>query len=83
MRATPRKHCQILEQKKVDPHSFAGTLDYSSLYEKEGNYDEAVNVVLYFLTNVAGVQSLSESSPIYQRLVELKDYHCPTVSAPL
>ena len=65
---------QILEQKKVDPHSFAGALDYSSLYEKEGNYDEAVNVVLYFLTNVAGVQSLSESSPIYQRLVELKDY---------
>lgn len=65
---------QILEENNVDPHSFAGTLEYSKLYEKEGNYDEAVSVVLYFLTNVAGSQNLSEASPIYQRLVELKDY---------
>ena len=65
---------QLLKQMNLDPHSFAGTLEYSRLYETEKNYDAAVSVVLYFLTDVAGSQSLSEASPIYQRLVELKDY---------
>lgn len=65
---------QLLKQMNLDPHSFAGTLEYSKLYEKEENYDAAVSIVLYFLTDVAGSQSLSEASPIYQRLVELKDY---------
>ena len=66
-----QKARDILESTNTPSDTFAGALTYSSLYEAEGNYDEAADVIITFITDVMGTQSILDASPLYTRMVEI------------
>lgn len=66
-----QKARDILESTNTPSDTFAGALTYSSLYESEGNYDEAADVIITFITDVMGTQSILDASPLYTRMVEI------------
>lgn len=61
----------ILENNQIPSTTFAGALAYSSLYELEENYDRAADVIITFITDILGTQSIVEASPLYTRMTEL------------
>lgn len=66
-----QKARDILESTNTPSDTFAGALTYSSLYEAEGNYNESADVIITFITDVMGTQSILEASPLYTRMVEI------------
>ena len=66
-----QKARDFLESTNTPSDTFAGALTYSSLYESEGNYDEAADVIITFITDVMGTQSILDASPLYTRMVEI------------
>lgn len=61
----------ILENNQIPSTTFAGALAYSSLYELEEDYDRAADVIITFITDILGTQSIVEASPLYTRMTEL------------
>lgn len=66
-----QKARDILERNNTPSDTFAGALTYSSLYEAEKNYDDAADVIITFITDIMGTQSILEASPLYTRMLEI------------
>ena len=61
----------ILESTNTPSDTFAGALTYSDLYESEKNYDQAADVIITFITDIIGTHSITGSSLLYTRMLEL------------
>lgn len=66
---------KLLEESfKEYPDSFAGTMTYFNLYEAEKNYDQAAWTLIHYITDIYGIQNVTDSMIPY---ATLKDFSRP------
>lgn len=71
---------EILDsEKEKNTNTFAGSLTYSEVYNAQGRYDDAAEVVLNFIDNYYPTVNMHPNAPLYQQLKNITGTLSPDV----